>query len=173
MLSFGLNSTNGLMASLLHLFNHALMKGALFLALAAVVFRTGSSQIEHFSGLAKQMPWTMAAMVISCMSLVGMPLTVGFISKWYMLTASIESGWWLLAGIILLGSLLSIIYVWRIIETAYFQPVQASNVQAKEAPLSLLMPVWILTLANIYFGIDSRLTVSVSHAAIQSLVGGM
>ncbi len=171
MLSLGMNNTNGLIATLLHLFNHALMKGALFLALAAVMFRIGSVQLKHFAGLGKQMPWTMAAIVIGGLSLIGIPLTVGFISKWYMLSASLENGWWPVAVVILLGSLLAGVYVWRIVESAYFRPVPTSMNHIKEAPLTLLIPTWILTLANLYFGIDSRFTVAVSQLAAQSLLG--
>ena len=171
-LSLGLHSTNGLIATLLHVFNHALMKGALFLALAAVVYRIGNAQLTQFAGLAKQMPWTIAAIVIGGLSLIGLPLTVGFISKWYMLKASLENGWWLIAVVILIGSLLAVVYVWRIVEAAYFQPAQAPLKQVKEAPLNLLLPVWLLTLANLYFGIDTRLTISITQIAVQSLTGG-
>jgi multicomponent Na+:H+ antiporter subunit D len=172
MLSFGMNNHNGLMATLLHLFNHALMKGALFLALAAVMYRVGSVQLQHFAGLGRQMPWTMATIVIGGLSLIGIPMTVGFISKWYMLTASLENGWWPVALVILLGSLLAAVYVWRIVEAAYFKPAEHTATPVKEAPLSLLLPVWLLTLANLYFGIDSRLTITVSNLAAQSLTGG-
>ena len=172
MLTLGLNNTTGLMATLLHLFNHAMMKGALFLALAGVMYRIGSMQLENFAGLGKRMPFTMAAIVVGGLSLIGMPLTVGFISKWYMLSAVMENGWWPLAVIILIGSLLAAVYVWRIVETAYFKPPQDPNADIKEAPLSILIPVWILVLANIYFGVDSTLTVTVSELAAQALQGG-
>lgn len=172
MLSLGMNNPNGLIATLLHLFNHALMKGALFLALAAVMYRIGSVQLKHFHGLGKQMPFTMAALVVGGLSLIGVPLTVGFISKWYMLTASLDNGWWPITVIILVGSLLAVVYVWRIVEAAYFKPAPADAKPVKEAPLSLLIPIWMLTLANLYFGIDSRLTVTVSELAAKSLLGG-
>ena len=172
MLSLGLNNSTGLIATLLHLFNHALMKGALFLALAAVMFRTGSVQLQHFAGLGKQMPWTIAAIVIGGLSLIGIPLTVGFISKWYMLRASLENAWWPVAMVILLGSLLGAIYVWRIVEAAYFKPALTTAQSVKEAPFSLLLPTWLLTLANLYFGVDSRLTITVTELAAQSLLKG-
>ena len=69
------------------------------------------------------------------------------------------------------GSLLAVVYVWRIVETAYFKPALAGTETIKEAPLSFLIPVWILILANIYFGIDTRLSVQVAQAASQSLFG--
>ena len=168
---FSLTSLTGLTATLLHLFNHALMKGALFLALAAVMYRIGSTQLSQFNGLGRQMPLTMAAIVIGGLSLIGVPLTVGFVSKWYLVLGVLENGWWPVAVLILLGSLLAVVYVWRIVEAAYFKPAAAGSAPVKEAPLSFLLPIWVLVLANIYFGIDTRLSVSVAQGASQTLFG--
>lgn len=168
---FSMTTVAGLTATLLHVFNHALMKGALFLALGAVMYRIGTTQLKNFQGLGRQMPLTMAAIVIGGLSLIGVPLTVGFVSKWYLVLAVIENGWWPVAALILLGSLLAVIYVWRIVETAYFKPALAGTETIKEAPLSFLIPIWTLVFANIYFGIDTRLSVQVAQAASQSLFG--
>ncbi|MFT5705114.1 MAG: multicomponent Na+:H+ antiporter subunit D [Shewanella sp.] len=170
-IGYAINTSTGLMATLLHLFNHALMKSALFLALGAVMYRIGSVQLSQFQGLGRQMPMTMAAIVIGGLSLIGVPLTVGFISKWYLLLAVIETGMWPLAVLLLLGSLLAVLYVWRIVETAYFKPPLPGREAVQEAPWTFLAPIWILVLANIYFGIDTRLSVQVAQAASQSLFG--
>ena len=170
---FSMTTITGLMATLLHLFNHALMKSALFLALGAVMYRIGSVQLSQFQGLGRQMPLTMAAIVIGGLSLIGVPLTVGFVSKWYLILAAIDNGWWPVAVFILLGSLLAVVYVWRIVEVAYFKPPLAGSETIKEAPLSFLVPIWILVIANIYFGIDTRLSVEVAQDASQSLFQGL
>ncbi len=168
---YSISTSAGLMATLLHVFNHALMKSALFLALGAVMYRIGSVQLRDFQGLGRQMPFTMAAIVVGGLSLIGVPLTVGFVSKWYLVLAAIENGWWPVAVLILLGSLLAIVYVWRIVEAAYFKAPEAGREQVKEAPLAFLIPVWMLVSANIYFGVDTRLSVQVAQAASQSLFG--
>jgi len=168
---YSISTTAGLVATLLHMFNHALMKGALFLALGAVMYRIGSVQLRDFHGLGRQMPFTMAAIVVGSLSLIGVPLTVGFVSKWYLVLAAIENGWWPVAVLILLGSLLAIVYTWKIVEAAYFKAPQAGNDQVREAPLSYLIPVWMLVSANIYFGIDTRLGLQVTTAAAQGLFG--
>lgn len=174
-IGIGIGSQLGLQATLLHLFNHALMKGALFLALAAVVYRIGSTERSCFNGLAKQMPWTMAAIVIAGLSLIGVPLTVGFISKWYLVLASLQSGLWPVALLIVIGSLLAVYYVWTLVESAYFGKAAASassSAPIKEAPLGLLLPLWLLVLANVYFGIDTRLPLEASSSAASYLMGG-
>ena len=163
-------SVTGVTAGILHMFNHALMKGGLFLALGAVFYNLGSVRIENFRGLGKTMPWTMAAIVIGGLGLIGVPLTVGFVSKWYLVTAALEKGWWPVAVIILAGSLLALVYVWRLVEAAYFQEPETATVH--EAPLSLLIPAWVLITASIYFGINTDLTVGVATRAAQTLLGG-
>lgn len=168
---FSLSTVTGLTATLLHMFNHALMKGAIFLALAAVVYRVGNVELDNLRGLGRKMPFTMAAIVVGGLSLIGVPLTVGFVSKWYLLMALIEQGWWPVAALILLGSMLAVIYVWRVVEVAYFNEPLDNNSAIKEAPMSFLVPIWILVIANIYFGIDTRLSVQVAEAAAQSLFG--
>jgi multicomponent Na+:H+ antiporter subunit D len=170
-IGLAIGTSLGLTATLLHLFNHALMKSALFLAIAGVVYRIGSSQLYHMAGLGRKMPWTMAAIVIGGLSLIGIPLTVGFVSKWYLVLALFEKGWWPVTVLVLLSSLLALVYVWRIVEWVYFSPPRINLDNVREAPMSLLIPMWLLVLANLYFGIDTRLTVGVSKMAAQSLFG--
>ncbi|SVA17119.1 uncharacterized protein METZ01_LOCUS69973, partial [marine metagenome] len=69
-------SVLGLTAGILHLFNHALMKGALFMSMGCVMYRVGSVRLERMNGLGRAMPWTMAAFVVGGLSLIGVPLTV-------------------------------------------------------------------------------------------------
>lgn len=170
-LGISLVSSVGLMAGLLHIFNHALMKGALFMAVGAVLLRTGSVDIKAFQGLGKQMPWTMAAFTIAGLSIIGVPLTAGFVSKWYLVTAALEQQHWIIAILVLLGSLLAIVYIGRILEAAYFkEPSElTAGKEIKEAPLLMLVPMWVLVIANIYFGIDTSLSVTAADTAAQLL----
>lgn len=169
-LGVSLVSVTGVAAGILHLFNHALMKCALFMALGCVFYRTGSVRLENMPGLGRQMPWTLAAFLIAGLSLVGVPLTVGFISKWYLVLAGLEQGWWWLAVLVLAASLLAVVYVWRVVEVAYFQASEGQAVT--EAPPALLLPTWALVLANVYFGIDTQLTTGTALAAAKFLIGG-
>lgn len=163
-------TVTGLTATVLHLFNHALMKGALFMALGAVVMRFGGATIDTMRGLGQVMPWTMAAFVVGGLSLIGVPLTVGFISKWYLVAAALESGLWPIAVLVVASSLLAVIYIWRVVEAAYLD-APPEGVTAGEAPLGLLIPTWVLIGANIYFGIDASLTTRVAGEAARILLG--
>lgn len=173
-LGISLVSMAGLMAGLLHIFNHALMKAALFMAVGAVFYRTGAVSITAFKGLGREMPLTMAAFTIAGLSIIGVPLTVGFVSKWYLVTAALEQNNWLLSALVLLGSLFAVIYIGRVLEAAYFQKRDPSTTaDIKEAPALMLIPMWILVIANIYFGIDTSLTVGTAEHAASFLMSNL
>ncbi|MGB5200257.1 MAG: monovalent cation/H+ antiporter subunit D family protein [Sedimenticolaceae bacterium] len=171
MLGISLATTTGVTAAILHVFNHALMKGALFLALGAVAYRIGSVTLHDFAGLGRRMPWTMAAIVIGGLSLIGVPPTVGFVSKWYLVLGTLEQGLWPVALLILLGSLLALIYIWKLVEAAYFGQPPGDAATVQEAPLSMLIPIWILVGANIYFGLYTEVSVGVASRAAAQLMG--
>nr|CRH06380.1 Putative multisubunit Na+/H+ antiporter, MnhA subunit. Containing NADH:ubiquinone oxidoreductase subunit 5 (chain L) domain [Candidatus Magnetococcus massalia] len=171
-LGISLVGVTGLAAGILHLFNHALMKGALFLALGCVAYRVGSVKIEAMRGLGQKMPWTMAAFVIGGLSLIGIPATAGFVSKWYLIQAALAAHLWWIAAFVLLTSLMAVVYVWRVVEVAYFPGDKAVS-DVGEAPLGLLIPTWTLALANIYFGLNTSLSVDTAFAAARQLLGGV
>ena len=167
-LGIAMGTALGLTAALLHMFNHAVIKGALFMALGAVAYRMGGTNIEDMKGLARTMPLTFWAFVLGGLSLIGVPLTVGFVSKWHLILAAMELGWWPLVLVILVGSLLAILYIGRVAEAGWFgTPADATR---REAPLGLLIPLWILILANFYLGVDTRLTVGIAEQAVAQLV---
>jgi len=168
-MGFALATEKGLTGSLIHIFNHALIKSGLFLVAGIIIYRLGEADLARLRGLGRKMPLTMAAFTAGGLGLIGVPLTSGFISKWYLVTAAIEEGLILLGAVVLIGSLLAVIYVWRIVETVYFKPALDSTIEVKEAPWSLVMPAWILIGANLYFGIDASLSSSMAGQAARAL----
>jgi len=165
-------SINGLTGGLVHLFNHALMKGGLFLVAASVMHSIASNEIDDMRGLGRKMPFTMAAFVLGGLSLIGVPGTVGFISKWYLIVAALEKGWYPIAVLILLSSFLAVIYVWRAVEIFFFREPDAETV-IKEAPLSMLIPTWILIGGTLFFGLQTGWTAGVASSVADSLLGGL
>ena len=149
--AMGLLSAAGLGAALIHLFNHAIIKCMLFLALGSVVYRMGDCTITDLRGISKQMPLTTAALVIGGLGLIGIPLTSGFISKWYLIAAALEADAWHIVIVVLIGSLLGLVYVWRLIEAAYFE--KGTSVAVEEAPLSMNIAVYALVFIIINIGI--------------------
>ena len=170
-LGISLATTDGVAAGMIHLFNHALIKCSLFLAMGCIFLRLGSVELKDMHGLARQMPWTMAAFVAGGLSLIGLPLTAGFISKWYLVSAVLVNGYWPLAVLILVSSLLALIYIWRVVEAAYFNVPGAKMHKVKEAPAAMLIPVWLLIGANFYVGVNASLITDIAHQGADILIG--
>lgn len=171
LLGISFATEQGLTASLVHLFNHGLMKGALFMAAACVVLRTGSHSVSAYAGLAKRMPVTAAAFIAAGLSLIGVPLTVGFISKWQLLAAAFDSGRAWAGFLVVASSLIAVIYIGRVIELMALRPAPEGAEGVREAPLSMLIPMMLLVAANFYFGINTELTVDLAERAAHALMG--
>lgn len=122
-------------------------------------------------GIGYRMPWTMAAWVVGGLGLIGVPTTVGFVSKWYLVLGSFERGWWWVGLLMLLSSLLAVVYVWRVVETAYFSRQEEGAPEISEAPLSLLVPTWILVGATLFFGLATDYSAGLARGAAELLLG--
>lgn len=171
-LGFALDNKAGLTAAVIHIFNHALTKGGMFMALGVVAYRLGNTRLSDLSGLGRKLPISMGAFTAGGLGLIGVPLTAGFISKWYLVTGSIEAGRYEMAAIVLVGSLLALIYVWRVVEVIYFGKRDENAPKLKEAPVTMLVPMVLLIGASIYFGIDANTSSWVAETAAQVLLGG-
>jgi len=162
----------GLTASTVHLFNHALAKGALFLAVSCLATQCVGLRLAGLGGLARQMPWTSAALVVAGFSLIGIPGTAGFISKWYLITAALEQGSLGIALVVVLviSSLMAVAYIWRIIEALYFAAPGGDVSAVREAPMTMLIVTWVAVLANLYFGLAPELPVTLASSAAETLL---
>lgn len=162
--------------SLMHILNHALMKGTLFMVAGAVVYMTGTAEISELRGMGRRMPFTMAAFTIGALSMIGVPLTVGFVSKWYLALGAIRAGMWFLVPVILVSSLLTAVYFWRIVEGIYFAPAEDHSESPAEcrgdAPAMMVIPTLVLAVLCIVFGIVAFIPVSVADLAARMLLGG-
>ncbi len=160
-LGIGLTNRMGLTGSLLHILNHAFMKGCLFLVAGAIMYQLGGRNIYRFKDLYKQMPYTMTAFTIAAFSMIGIPPTAGFFSKLYLILGSIDAGQWVFVALILLSSLLNVVYFTNVIRNIYFGPPEGVlkatteddkqySLAENEVPWSMRLPI-IVTAAGILF----------------------
>ncbi len=172
MLGASLLSAAGLTAGIVHIFNHALAKGALFLALGAFALACTSLRFETIGGIARAMPWTFGAFVLAGLSLIGVPGTAGFISKWHLIGAAMELGppGLALVAVILISSLMAVVYIWRIVEAACFGAAPADFPDVRVPPLLVTM-IWVAAITNIVFGLVPDLPLELSRDAAASLLG--
>lgn len=173
-ITFGVSLANqyGLTGGIAHLFNHAVMKGALFLALGALFYRVRSVSLGDLAGVGRRMPLTSATFVVGGLGLIGTPGTAGFISKWYLALGAIDADWWPLVFLLVASSLIAVVYVGRFVEVAYFRPVSEACKDVHDPPLNMLIPVLLLGAATIYFGIETELSAGVASQAADFLLRG-
>ncbi len=160
-LGVGLANPLGLIGALLHILNHALMKGCLFQVAGGIRYRTGLWEISRFAGLGPRMPWTMGSFTVASLSMIGIPPACGFFSKWYLVLGSVDAGNWVFVAVIVVSSLLNAVYFFRILEKVYMSPSGSDAVErAEELPKSMLAPILILGAGIITLGFASIVIVN-------------
>jgi len=152
-----LANNTGMTGAVLHIVNDALMTLCLFLAAAALLYKLGDLDFDSLKGVYRKMPITMAAFTIGAFSMIGVPPTAGFFSKWYLLLGGIEAGQWGYVVALLFSSLANAVLFFRIIEIGYFfRPGQHHPVEKfDEAPVSMQVPLWISAVFLILIGFYS------------------
>lgn len=161
MLGLSLGSTLGLSGGLLHLVNHMFFKDLLFLAAGVIMVQAHVKNLDEAGGLGKKMPFTMIFFMIGAMSLAGIPPFSGFTSKWLIYEAAMENGQVFLALLSLAGSVLTMAYFIKFLHSAFFGTVPKKFENVKEATWTMLLPMGILSLLCIVFGIMPGLPLSV------------
>jgi multicomponent Na+:H+ antiporter subunit D len=154
-LGIGLASPLGFIGAVLHLLNHAAMKGLLFLVAGNFRTRLGHSDLGRLDGTTRRrMPWTTAAFTVGALSMIGVPPLAGFFSKWYLALGAVDRKNWTFLAVILLSSLLNAGSFFRVIERVYLAPAAAgAPVAREEVAASLLVPVLILAAALLGLGL--------------------
>jgi multicomponent Na+:H+ antiporter subunit D len=170
LLGIGLATEAGVAAGIVHMFNHALIKGGLFMVVGCFALRIGSVRIADLQGAAKTMPLTCFAWALGGLGLIGVPMTAGFVSKWMLLTATMEKGNWAIAILMLISSLLAVIYVWKVVEAIYFAEPSGKAKAAKEAPLVMLVPMYVVIIGTIVFGCWTVYSAELAQLAASDLL---
>lgn len=167
-LGAALLNPSGLTSAIIHLTNHAFAKSTLFFCAGSIYLATRKTSISEMSGIGRRMPWTMAAFVIGALSTVGVPATAGFITKWFLFVGAIETRQFLILLVVLVGTLLSAAYYFRVLRTAYFLPDEkAPRVPAGTGEVSLLIvvPLLITAALSIVMGLYPQLLLELARKA--------
>ena len=169
-LGFAVATTAGVAAGFVHIGNHALIKGGLFVAVGIYAVALGRRiNLDQMVGLGRRMPITTTAFLICGLSLIGLPLTAGFISKIYLVRALLQADMMAVLVLVMASSALSVAYLWKIVEVLWQKGVETAAV--RETP-ALYLPLWILALANIWFGVAPGPLVDAAMRAAMQLTGG-
>jgi formate hydrogenlyase subunit 3/multisubunit Na+/H+ antiporter MnhD subunit len=161
-LGFGLGSAIGVTAGLFHMINNALYKSGLFLAAGCVEYSTGKEEIDDLGGLSKAMPVTFVASLIFAMSISGVPPFNGFASKWMIYQGIIDFGtgpgitnklWILWLGLAVAGSALTLASFIKLIGGIFLSRRKSEFEKVREVPFMMWIPLVILALSCIFFGV--------------------
>ncbi|MBQ7582915.1 MAG: proton-conducting membrane transporter, partial [Lachnospiraceae bacterium] len=166
-----------LTGSLLHVIFHAVIKSALFLCAGIVIHETGKEYVDDLPGIGKQMPSMLAAFAIVSMGLVGIPPLSGFISKWYLCVGSLEEGIpvfsYLGPVMLLVSALLTAGYLLPIVIKGFVPGEAYKDTEFTKLHVSkwMLVPVVILAILTILFGVIPGPLTDLFRSVAQSVVG--
>ena len=151
-LGAALLNQSGVLGGISHITNHAVSKITLFLCAGSIYVSTRKTEISQMSGLARRMPWTMAAFALASLSVVGIPATSGGISKWYLALGSMELHSLTLLGVLMVSSLLNAAYLGPVVYKAYFEEAPQTHEEVREVPW-MVAPLTISAAASLLLGL--------------------
>ncbi|MDI1472255.1 MAG: monovalent cation/H+ antiporter subunit D family protein [Thermodesulfovibrio sp.] len=166
---------SGMIGGIIHISNHAFAKITLFFCAGSLYVCAHKTAVSELDGIAKKMPWTMAAFTIGALGMIGIPLTGGFVTKWYLLLGSLEKGSIDIVIVLLLSSLLNAGYFLPIVYRAYFKEFKGNHVhhahgeshtEIRENPF-MAIPLTITAIISLIVGIYPDLLIQLAQEVLK------
>ncbi|HSH26158.1 MAG TPA: proton-conducting transporter membrane subunit, partial [Wenzhouxiangella sp.] len=118
-----------------HIVAHAFGKITLFFCAGAIYVASKKTRVDEFNGIGRRMPWTMVAFAIGAISMIGVPPTAGFVSKWYMLAGALQVDNYFALTVLILSTGLNAAYFLPIVHRAFFRAEDVTpKIDHREAP---------------------------------------
>lgn len=172
-LGFAIGNPMALAGGILHIFNHAFMKSGLFFGIGAISYRYGDTSIEKLGQIYKKMPITSVLIVTAALSMIGIPITGGFFSKWYIGLGAAQAGMYAYIGVLVLSSLLNSIYFFRIIENIFMnKDVELEDLHPelkRELGITMLIPIFATFIAIIAMGVFNSYIVDILEMTLREV----
>jgi multicomponent Na+:H+ antiporter subunit D len=183
---FWLGNRAGMSGAVLHVINDAAMTLCVFMAAGAIVYKTEDDRLSSLKGVFRTMPVSMAVMVVGGLSLIGVPPTCGFFSKWYLISGGMAAEQYGFVAALIFSSLVNTVLFFRLFEIGYFEPFAPGkhlrqqghtghtnhSDSIAEAPLDMLVPLVATAVLLIVLGIYSgEIVTRVIEYAIPSVIG--
>ena len=175
LLGMAILTERALIGDIFHIFSHALMKSALFLAAGAIILKTGKTSVKELAGIGWQMPYTMVCFSMAALAMIGIPPFNGFVSKWTLGIGALDAGLLFYVLVLMVSSLLSALYYLPIIISAFLGAKETSKIRINEVPYKMLIPIAVLAVSTILFGLfPTNFPYDLSRVAAKFLLtGGM
>lgn len=171
--AFGIGTPLGILAGAFYVFSHGLFKGTLFLCAGAVQHEAGTRDMRLLGGLAKKMPGTLAIWLVAAAAIVGVPLTNGFVAKWLLYDAALESGAWAVVIIAWLVSTFTAFYMLKATVSVFFgeMPVELKEKEIEDASPKMRLGMGFLAVCCLLFGVAPQLLIKWLAAPAASAMG--
>jgi multicomponent Na+:H+ antiporter subunit D len=153
LLGAALLNPDGITGAAAHITNHAVSKITLFLCAGSIYVSAHKTKVSELSGLARRMPWTMAAFALASLSVIGLPPTSGFISKWHLALGTLQAEHPVLLGVLLVSSLLNAAYLWPVVYKAYFGKEESPPAEEVRENVWMVVPLTLTALGSLLLGI--------------------
>lgn len=152
-----IGSVYGLIGAVLHIVNHAFMKGSLFMVIGGIQYRFGEFRISQLGQIHKKMPLTVVTLCIAALGMIGIPPTGGFFSKWYIMLGAMSTEQYIYVAVLVISSLLNAVYFFRVMENVFVnkdpQLKEINSPAGKlELPLQMLIPIVVMGLGILVLG---------------------
>jgi multicomponent Na+:H+ antiporter subunit D len=172
-LGVGLLSPKGMTGGMAHIAMHAFGKITLFFCAGAIFVATGRKQISEMVGIGKRMPITMTAFFIGALSVIGLPPSGGFISKWLLVLGTLEADQWVMLVVLLVSSLLNAAYFLPIVYRAFFCTPEESMFEGgmKEAPVWCVVPLVLTAAVSVFMFFYPQPFIRLARMMVQGLTG--
>lgn len=155
MTAFGIGTPYGALAGAFYVFSHGLYKGTLFLCSGAVQHAAGTRDMRRLGGLSKYLPGTTLVWLVAAAAIIGVPLTNGFVAKWLLYDAALESGAWVVIIVAWLVSTFTAFYILKATVSVFFgEPSSELQIdEINDASPLMQMGMGILSVACLFFGV--------------------
>lgn len=162
----GIANATAIKGAIFHIVNDVFMTACVFAAAGIVMYKTKGHNISDFEGLFRKMPYTATIFMVGALAIIGVPPTCGFFSKWYLLLGGIEAKHWAFVIALLLCTLINVALFFRVIDKGIYlhalehasEPTGSHSelYSHDEAPLSMLIPGFIIAIAIFLIGIFNQ-----------------
>lgn len=181
MLGVSIATLNGLTGATLHVMNHAIMKGLAFLSFGVIIHQAGkvigstdeARIVDNIMGIGRKIPLTALTFTIAILALMGIPSLNGFVSEFIIVVAAVKKGgiFILFAALTLLNIGISVVYYLLLLQRILLRPTSKKLEEVREAPLSMIIPLVILSILCFAIGIYPRPFIQFAQKAALALLG--
>ncbi len=169
LIGIALSTSLGYSAALYHTANHMIFKGLLFVAIAGIIYRTGTSKLPELGGLIKKMPFTFFAFLLGIITLAGIPPLSGFAGKWLLYSGMIEKKWMFMLLVAMLASVIAFLYCFKLLHTIFLGQLKPEFKKIKKAPLPIMVVELFLAILTMVIGMKPEILLKAGEKILPAL----